>query len=176
MRLAVLILSLSLAAGACGDGPAASGQPHDFHPKVVLDDFLMIEGNGWTGSLTYLDYSDPKDEVKLPVELDIGRDEQVLKLALTYPTEPQANELVEIEIADDGRLMNDARVMSREEQDGSIEIRTVEDCEDAGRPAECMNIYDLSATRISISRMVTFEGDTEGFQRNIYEFSRPPNS
>ncbi|MGB3626494.1 MAG: hypothetical protein WA989_11720 [Henriciella sp.] len=168
-----MALTMSGLITSCAETPESSGQPHDFHPKVVLDDFLLIEGDGWSGSLTYLNYNEPEEEFSIPVNLGVGREGSVLKLALSYPDEPSADEVAEIEIYDEGRSMNGAEVISRDEEEGSIDIHTQAECQDNNRAAECLTIYELSATKMTISKRVTYDGETESFRRNYYEFSRP---
>lgn len=173
MRLSLLALTLSSLAASCGEKPASSEPPHDFHAKVVLEDFRMVEGDGWTGSLTYLNYGEPEEAFSIPVELDLGREGRTLKLDLSYPDETQANRVSEIEISDEGRLIGGAKVIRREEHENSLEIRTEAACEDNRGAAACVTIYDLSATRMTIETRIMYDGERESFRRNFFEFSRP---
>ena len=57
-------------------------------PVVTMDDLHVIEGDNWTGTLTYLDYgSDKRVTIDTAATVEIASD-TVLKYSISYPKEP----------------------------------------------------------------------------------------
>ncbi|MEO0450693.1 MAG: hypothetical protein AAFZ74_10300 [Pseudomonadota bacterium] len=142
-------------------------------PPLEASDLEIAIGADWTGSLTYLNYQDPFVDFTIPAALEVEATETGLQLAYKYPDEPHANSTIVAEISQNGTLlMGEPIVSNLTLEDGGREVKTAFDCEDMGRPAACEMTYSFSANELRIKKMVTFEGETEGFRRNEYVFTR----
>ncbi|MEM7639525.1 MAG: hypothetical protein AAF269_10695 [Pseudomonadota bacterium] len=142
-------------------------------PALTPDVFDAIVGDDWLGELTYLNYGAPVKDFTIPAELDVERVEQGLKMAYIYPDEPHQNSTVTARISKDGsKLMGAPVTLNAMQASGVREIRTAYPCEDMGKAAECEMIYLLSRDEVVMRKMVTYEGETEAFRRNVYVFTR----
>ena len=142
-------------------------------PPLTLDIFEPIAGDDWTGSLTYLNYQEPFEDVTIPANVEISLGESGIKLDYKYPNEPHANSSVVASISDDGMtFINEPVIGNTSSEDGTREIKTAFACEDMGRPAQCEMTYRFSPSTLLIKKMVTYDGATEAFQRNAYTFQR----
>jgi len=142
-------------------------------PALTPDVFDAIVGDDWSGELTYLNYGEPVKDFTIPAELDVERVEQGLKMAYIYPDEPHQNSTVTARISKDGsKLMGAPVTLNAMQASGVREIRTAYPCEDMGKAAACEMIYLLSSDEVVMRKMVTYEGETEAFRRNVYVFTR----
>lgn len=140
---------------------------------VSLDMFTPILGEAWTGSLTYLNYQEPFEDVTIPANVEISFVDAGIQLDYKYPNEPHANSSVIASLSDDGLVFMDEPVIANTvSEDGTRAIKTAFVCEDMGRPAHCEMTYAFSANTLEISKMVTYDGATEAFRRNAYTFQR----
>lgn len=149
--------------------PALASEPD----ALEVADLEIVVGTEWTGSLTYLNYQEPFIDFTIPATLTVTATEAGLKLAYAYPEEPHANSTVQAEISANGRkLMGEPIVSNTELETGEREIRTRFACEDMGRAAVCEMTYSLAPSALRITKMVTYDGETDAFRRNAYVFTR----
>lgn len=149
--------------------PAIAGEPHE----LTADMLTVIEGDDWTGSLTYLNYQEPFEDVTIPANVEITLIERGVELAYKYPNEPHANSRTRAKISAEGTKFMGAPIVSNDiSADGSRAVITRYPCQDMGRSASCEMTYSLSADRLMIQKMVTYDGETNAFQRNAYMFER----
>lgn len=140
---------------------------------VVAEDLEKIVGDNWTGNLTYLNYGEPVQDFTIPAELDVASIENGLELYFQYPEEPSQNIRVTWLISDQGRsLAGEPIIASTEMADGTAVYVTAAPCKDMGNSATCQMSYSLSATEISIKKMVQYDDADTAFRRNEYQFSR----
>ena len=149
--------------------PAFATEP----PALDVADLEVVVGADWTGSLTYLNYQEPFIEFTIPAALTVTATEAGLKLAYEYPDEPHANSTVQAEISANGtKLMGEPIVANTELENGGRMIQTAFACEDMGRSAACEMTYSFAPSELRITKMVTYDGETESFRRNAYVFTR----
>jgi len=164
------VVMLSLA--GCSAKPSVDYDPDG--PVVSINDFTVIEGEAWEGSLTYLDYSADK-RVTIPTNVKVSiASATSLKYSISYPKEPWEDTKEKLTISKSGRLLDGYPVTYREKlPNGSLEIRTLHAGDDNGAPAQIRMVYRLSASDFSISKDVREEGAKTFINRNIYSFTRP---
>lgn len=163
----------SAIASACLVPLAAMSADAGEVPPLSLDMFEIIAGDDWKGSLTYLNYQAPFEDVTIQADVEISLVEAGLKLDYKYPNEPHANSSVLAEITDAGMVfMNEPIVAHTLTDDGIRTVTTAFSCEDMGRPAQCEMTYSFSADALDIKKMVTYESEAEAFRRNAYSFQR----
>ena len=142
-------------------------------PALALADLEPVIGDDWTGELTYLNYQAPFEDVTILADLNASMTEAGLQLDYVYPNEPHANSTVIAKIGDDGMtFMGEPITANDVTSDGTRTVTTAFACEDMGRSAQCEMTYAFSATRVSIKKMVIYDGEAESFRRNAYTFTR----
>ena len=140
---------------------------------LSASDLAVVAGNDWTGSLTYLNYQPPFEDVTIPANLEVEATNTGLKLAYIYPDEPHANSTVTLKVSENGQTMMGEPIVSNMLLDSGIrEVKTAFPCEDMGKAASCEMTYAFGASQLNISKMVTYEGETDAFRRNAYSFTR----
>lgn len=172
MRRSCAILSSAFVLSACGNASGSADADHDFAAKVRVSDIAVLVGDDWEGTLTYLNYGEPKKDVTIPAKLAVAQNHDMFELYFEFPEEPDANGRAELVISDDGRMLNDETVTRRMEEDGTLTLVTESDCKDAAVQAKCEFTYDISPSALSIRKMVTLDGDTDAYRRNHYSFTR----
>lgn len=136
-------------------------------------DLAVVAGNDWTGSLTYVNYQPPFEDVTIPANLEVEATETGLKLAYIYPDEPHANSTVTLKVSEDGQMMMGEPIISNTLlETGAREVKTAFPCEDMGKAASCEMTYTFGASALNVTKMVTYEGETDAFRRNAYSFTR----
>ena len=162
-------LSVSLVVSAMILAPAFAAET----PPLDATDLEIVVGTDWKGSLTYLNYQEPFIDFTIPATLEVTAIETGLQLAYKYPDEPHANSTIQAEIGENGMmLMGEPIVLNTAMEDGGRLIKTAFGCEDMGRSATCEMTYAFSPTELRIKKMVAYDGETEGFRRNEYVFTR----
>jgi hypothetical protein len=146
---------------------------NSFAQEVSESDIDPILGDRWNGHLTYIDYGSGK-ETKIPVNLTVTEGKKKgYQLAFSYPEEPHANSTETLSIRDDGRKINNRRVLSKDTTKGGS---TVIVCTTRGRDnnekATLRFTYSFSNKQFSIRKEVQYEGKTDWFLRNIFVFER----
>lgn len=161
------LLVVSLSAGVLDAQPAPAATPADVE---------RVTGPGWTGTLTYRDYSSGE-------RTTIASAQQLTRLAgtgpdarwewrVTYPREPQANGADTVTLSADGRRFRGAEVTSREVlPDGTVQLVTETDGRDNDRPARLRIVYRFGARAASMQKLVRYAGG-DFFERNIYAWTR----
>lgn len=151
----------------------ASSSAAENVPAVTPESLEVVIGDDWTGSLTYLNYQEPFDDVTIPAAIEVEAIENGLAFAYKYPDEPQANSTGEALISNDGASFMGAPIVSNQAlETGGHKVITLEDCEDMGREAICAMTYTFSATAFQIEKVVTLKDASESFRRNEYVFTR----
>ena len=148
---------------------AHAGETEGLSPS----DLAVVAGTDWTGSLTYMNYQPPFEDVTIPANLEVEATDTGLKLAYIYPDEPHANSTVTLKVSGNGQWMMGAPIVSNTlSESGLREVKTAYSCEDMGKKASCEMIYSFGASELNVTKMVTYEGETEAFRRNAYSFTR----
>jgi hypothetical protein len=187
MRTATIVLFLSLTLpAACVPGcarpasttaapatPAAVARPADLDPLL---------GPGWTGTLTYLDYSSGKPtSIASTFELspatpsaDGGR---AWPTRIAYPQEPNANSTGTLTLNAGGTALGEpdqpATIIERTPQpDGSLRLVTQQRGEDNRQPATIRKVYSIAPKAFSITKFVRFDNQNEFFERHTYRWTR----
>jgi len=165
-RAAGFLAALTLS--ACAAVPDAPPQT-----RLKPADLAVISGTGWTGTLTYRDYSPPYGDVTISAELTATETPDGLMLSYIYPKESQANSEGPFALTEDGTVLDGARITKLTRTDGGLTVTTEEACEDDSKPATCLHDYGFSPRTFTAAKRVRFAGDPETFQRNVYRFTRP---
>lgn len=169
------LTTLSLTIGAIGLGacsPSTTAETSEAGPVIELADFEPAVGEDWTGSLTYLNYGEPKKDFTIPAEASVSIGNRGVTIAYRYPEEPEQNGKSTISIKDNGRRFGDQTVVSRTMQDTALEIMTTSDCNDMGQSATCTYTYMVGAQSLSVKKMVALDDGTPAFRRSVYQFTR----
>lgn len=153
--------------------PATAESASTTVAKATPTDFALIEGDGWTGQMTYLDYTTQKPS-SIPVALNVkpaaGR---TATYQILYPREPKYNTTEKLKISKDGTRLNGNAIIERAEQDdGSVKIVTLERGKDDNRDADMRTTYVLSGSALTISKDVKFDDGDDFFQRNTLALTR----
>ena len=137
--------------------------------------FLAICGN-WQGQLTYLDYTSNKP-FTMPAFVTVSptADSNSFVLYTRYSEEPKANAADTLSLKNNGRFINDERVISRTKTlSGHWEIIT----ENAGvegnenRQAIFRHIYTIGPNEFIRRKDVRFTDEAHWFTRYTYSFTR----
>ena len=140
---------------------------------LSLSDLSVVAGTDWTGSLTYLNYQPPFEDVTIPANLEVEATDTGLKLAYIYPDEPHANSTVTLKVSEDGKVMMGEPIVSNMLLDSGIrQVKTAYACEGMGKAASCEMTYSFGASELNVTKMVTYEGEADAFRRNAYSFTR----
>lgn len=160
MKLLKIILVLS--------GIAIFGQAQQ---KMTIADFEFLNNTEWSGNLMYLNYSDNK-EVNLPTELKLEIKKNTLIMKTSFPYEPKANGKNRIAIDLENGLFGDERIISIDNEEGSITLITEFEGKDNNRLAVMTKTYVLGKTGLDISKEVAYKGSNSSFIRNKYTYKR----
>ncbi len=149
----------------------ASQQP----AKITAADLQQLTGAQWKGTLTYLDYKSKK-QVSIPANLTVtptAQDARSWMFEMQYPDEPQANGRETVTLAPDGRTLSGEAVLERTLlPDHTLKIVTEKTGPDNDKQATFRYTYLLSSNSFSIKKEVKYEGTTEYFERNQYNWKR----
>ena len=148
---------------------AHAGEAEGLSPS----DLALVAGVDWTGSLTYLNYQPPFEDVTIPANLEVEATDTGLKLAYIYPDEPHANTTVTLKVSADGQMMMGESIVSNTLlESGTREVKTAFPCEDMGKAAKCEMTYAFGESELQVTKMVTYKGEADAFRRNAYTFTR----
>lgn len=143
-------------------------------PAVTINDFTSLKGR-WTGTLTYLDYSNNKSET-IKANLDVViKDSSIYELAIFYTDEPKKSGKDSYRILKNGTKINDRLVIERTvDADGNIKVVLQDKGTDGNdyRPATFHQVLVIGKNNFTITKLVKFDGEEKFFQRNQYVFSR----
>ncbi|WP_084399252.1 hypothetical protein [Henriciella aquimarina] len=166
-----LVLAAVLVA-ACGAPDPTATEGRQVAPEVSADELAVLSGDDWEGELTYLKDADEGAEVTLPVELAVAQNGQTFELYFSYPEQPTADGRAEVIVSDDGKMLNDETIVSREQKDDGFVLITQQACKDNDLEAQCEYTYWISEHAFSIRKMVRIDGREGAFQRTYYSFTR----
>jgi len=140
---------------------------------VSPTDFEVILGEPWQGTLSYQDYQSDK-EVMINANLEIEKiSEGEYRFNYIYPEEPKANSKAKIKLGKNHMSVNKNTIISRERlNDGTLIFETKEVGKDNKKKAVLYYTYELSTTRLTITKKVKYDGETEAIIRNKYAFQR----
>ena len=144
---------------------------------ALRTDVDRLVGPGWSGTLTYRDYTtDARTTIKaalLLTKLPDATDASARwDLRIAYADEPHANSGDTISLAADGRRFRRATVVERTVlPSGEVQVVTEEEGDDNNRPARVRLVYRISERKASLQKMIRYEGG-EYFERHIYEWVR----
>ena len=141
--------------------------------EVSSADFNVLAGEGWVGSLRYLDYSSDT-QVSIPVKIRFDKPgSRKIVYRIKYPGEAQYNATESIKWSRNGRKLNGETIVDRDlKADGTIILVTQYNGKDNKRPAEIRMTYSLHKSALTIAKDVRFQGEGAFFRRNTYELSR----
>ena len=141
--------------------------------SVMTSDFQTIVGDGWVGTLSYLDYSKETWE-EIPVKLKVETPKKrSISYAIKYPGESRYNTRERIKLSSDGTVLNGDKIIMRETlTDGTLRVLTEAPGKDDGKPATIRTEYLAGAARFVVKKYVRFDGETEFFQRNEFNLAR----
>ena len=140
-------------------------------------DFDRLMGPGWTGTLTYRDYTtEARTTIKAALLLaklpDATDGSARWDFRIAYADEPHANSGDTITLAADGRRFRDAIVVERQLlPSGEVRVVTEQDGQDNDRSARLRLVYRITERKASLQKLVRYEGG-EFFERHIYEWAR----
>ncbi|WP_309670941.1 hypothetical protein [Gemmatimonas sp.] len=140
-------------------------------------DIDRLVGPGWTGTLTYRDYTtEARTTIKaapLLVRLSHGPDGGARwDFRMAYADEPHANSGDTLVLTADRRALRGASIVSRQQlPDGRVQLVTEQDGRDNERPARIRSVYVIGERVASLQKLVRYDGG-EFFQRHIYEWVR----
>ena len=144
-------------------------------PQVKANDFKIVAGAGWIGTLSYLDYGRNKT-VSIPSRLSVSRsttDKRTWLFSYEYPEEPKENALDTVTVSTDGVFINDKKVVERGELPGnSLKIVAEKAGLDNDKRAVFRYTYMIGRKAFSIRKEVRYEATTEFFVRNEYSWTR----
>ncbi len=140
--------------------------------KVTISDFESLHNTNWAGELMYINYSDNK-EVTLPTMLQIEVKQHKIIFNTKYTTEESANNKSILKIKNDGTYIGDQKITKVNRfANGSIEIETMYEGQDANKDATIYITYFFNDTKLSMKKEVEFK-DTQGkFIRNQYTYTK----
>jgi len=141
---------------------------------VRLGDLEQLCGKKWSGTLTYLDYKSAKP-VDLKCNLQVVRSDvkNKWKMSYEYTDEPRANRTSDITLSDDGKMVDDETVVSRNQSKHKIvTVVTERNGLDDYKPAKMTYTYVLGTSEFSIKKEVCFEGSMDKIVRNTYSWRR----
>lgn len=143
--------------------------------KITRNDFQILTGEQWSGTLTYLDYRANK-KVSIRANLSVTQsvdDDHSWVFDYQYPDEPKANSKEIIKLSKDGKSINGEAVIERTKlPNGTVRFATEKKGQDNDRSASFRYIYTLSAKMFSIKKEVRYDGETQFFERNEYRWTR----
>lgn len=143
--------------------------------KLKIKDLRNLTGAQWTGTLTYLDYR-KNTKVSIPSNLKVMQskdDKSSWIFEYQYPDEPKANGQENIALSKDGKTFDGETVIERTIlADNTLRIVTEKSGPDNDKKALFRFTYLLNKTSFSIKKEVKYEGTTDFFVRNEYNWKR----
>ncbi len=189
MRCAVTALRLAVRAVALAPvvAPALAAQSAVAAPTgsvesaltsvATASDLDRLVGSGWTGTLTYRDYTtEARTTIKAALlftrSSTVGDEAARWDFRIAYADEPHANSGEIVSLAPDGRWFRGARVVERTVlANGTVRITTEQEGRDNDRAAAIRLVYTIGERSASLQKLVRYEGGVY-FERHIYEWTR----
>jgi len=146
-----------------------------FVTNVSIKDFKPALGK-WKGTITYLDYTSGKP-FTMPCNLTITKDKtnsRQLILAFEYPEEPKANGNDTLRVSADGTMIDDEKVIAKENKEGALQIITETNGVDGNdnKKALIKHIYTISKKTFIKRKEVKFEEEDKFIMRNEFKMFR----
>ena len=143
--------------------------------KVKTKDLQNLTGAQWTGALSYLDYG-KNAKVSILSNLTVAQpknDKSSWIFEYQYPDEPKANNKKTVVISKDGKTFDGESVIEKTSlADKTIKIVTEKSGTDNDKKALFRYTYLLNKSSFSIKKEVKYEGTTDFFVRNEYNWKR----
>ena len=141
--------------------------------KTTISDFKSLAGK-WKGQLTYLDYNSNKP-VSIPANtlFEMVSDSSFDQF-IYYTDEPHKNADSRYTIRENGRALNEMKLVERKEEKGKLllvfEYRGPDGNDN--RMATMQRIMELTGNELKITKMVKYDGEGKFIQRHQYYFIR----
>ncbi|MEP4051119.1 MAG: hypothetical protein ABJN22_02625 [Litorimonas sp.] len=140
--------------------------------QVSERDFSSILGDGWTGTLSYKDYSSGEKSV-IPVNTSVEKiNARTIVYRLEYPKETDYNSTERLRISRDGTRVDGAQIIKRERVNNRLEITIRTRSTDNKVPANIEITYKLGRNQFDIVQRVLPDDGGAPFIRNQYSFKR----
>ena len=140
--------------------------------KTTISDFNNLSGK-WKGQLTYLDYKSNKP-VSIPANtlFEMVSDSSFDQF-IYYTDEPHKNADSRYTIRENGRVLNNMKLVERKEEKEKLllvfEYRGSDGNDN--RMATMQRIMELSGKVLTITKMVKYDGENLFIQRHQYRFT-----
>ncbi len=141
--------------------------------SIPIDDLKLIVGE-WTGTITYLDYQ-TNEPFTMPANLIVehGKKEGILILNNIYPNEPKANNTEKIKLTNDGTVLNNIPIASREKtDDGQVRIQAQHEAKDDNKNALIRYTYLIGSDQFVIRKEVQFDESTAWIKRSEFNYQK----
>lgn len=141
--------------------------------RLSIADFQQLSGT-WKGQLTYLDYTSNK-----PVSMEANTlfemvSDSSFDQFIYYTAEPHKNADSRYTIRDNGRALNEMKLVERKAEKGKLllvfEYRGPDGNDN--RMATMQRIIELTGNELKITKMVKYDGEGKFIQRHQYYFIR----
>ena len=143
--------------------------------KVSINDVKVLSGAPWHGTLTYLDYS-RNTPVSIPSDLVVSQstdEPSAFVFDYRYPDEPKANSKATVTISQDGTMLDEAAVISKQIlADKTVVLVTEQAGEDDNRKAVIRKTLSIHPQAFSVVKEVRREGEKDYFERHRYSWKR----
>ena len=148
---------------------------HTSYAQLTTDHLMVIEGE-WSGTLTYLNYSDDKTMVTLPMEMKATNAGKAIDLAMSF-TEPGGG----VEKRTDRIKLKKNRMFFSGDWDlGKATVQSLTTWEvemsqegmDNRLKADIVQVMKITDSDILITKKVRYRSEPEYFIRNEYKLKR----
>jgi hypothetical protein len=142
---------------------------------ISNEDFKPLIG-GWSGTLTYLDYTSNKPYT-MPAELSVvqvGETNNYI-FNVSFPDEPRANSADTVSISGNGSELDGETVISKRLiNDKTLEVVTEIMSVDGNenKAAAIRHTYSIGAEVFVIKKTVQFAGEKDWINRNEFNFKK----
>ena len=167
-------IAIAVFGGIILSATAMAQKPYEIQPEELKN----LQGS-WKGSLTYKDYSTGKESsIAATVVCHRAKPENESRtwvMNFDYPLEKGHDHSEEYRINKEGTVISNQPLVEKTLlPDGSLKIILEEKGKDGNdqKPATFHHIIKLSASTLTITKMVRFEGEQVFFKRNEYQFSK----
>jgi hypothetical protein len=144
--------------------------------SIQPSDLKVLEGN-WVGTLTYLDYKSGKP-FTMPANTTFEQSKNnpnVYLRSIGYSTEPHANQTDSMIISNDGKMLDEFRIITfKKAKDGTLEIVGEKDGIDGNdnKPATIRQTFTFTTTTFINKKEVLFKGTSNWLIRHTYSFTK----
>ncbi|WP_046758746.1 hypothetical protein [Kordia jejudonensis] len=140
--------------------------------KVTIADFESLDNTNWTGELMYVNYADNK-EVILSTLLQLEVKKNKIVFNTKYTSEESANNKSTIKIKKNGTHLDNQKITKVSRfSDGSIQIETRYEGQDANKDAKIYITYFFNDKHLTMKKEVEFKDAPGKFVRNQYTYTK----